>query len=318
MYSNVDTVTNKMDELRARITVVDPDIVGLTEIKPKKSSCTVLPQELHIAGYTSFVNITGRGSVLYVKNSYCATELIPSGCSEASCWCTIKLNSTETFIVGVVYRSPNSSSQQNAVMETMIRTVADSNYSYFLVMGDFNYPQIDWSSESTFEAENHPAHCFLMCIQDCFLHQHIREPTHYRHGQTANILDLILTNGDELVSDLQYTEPIGKSHHTTLIWNLNCYQQRASTNTLKYSYDKGDYEGARKFIAAVNWEENLRDLPLEELWFSVKDCINEGTGTYVPHFLSTTGMYRGAANLHGWTSMPWLHLERRKNHTVIT
>ena len=35
MYSNVDNVTNKMDELRARITVVDPDIVGLTEIKPK-------------------------------------------------------------------------------------------------------------------------------------------------------------------------------------------------------------------------------------------------------------------------------------------
>jgi len=40
---------------------------------------------------------------------------------------------------------------------------------------------------------------------------------------------------------------------------------------LKYSYDKGDYDGARKFIAAVNWEENLRNLPLEEL--SMYVCI---------------------------------------------
>ena len=61
----------------------------------------------------------------------------------------------------------------------------------------------DHSSESTCEAENHPAHCFLMCIQDCLLYQHIREPTHYRRGQTVNVLDLVLTDGDELVSDLQ-------------------------------------------------------------------------------------------------------------------
>jgi len=285
MYANVDSATNKMDELCARISTVDPDIVGLTEIKPKNPSSSVLPQEFHIAGYTSFVNMTGRGSVLYVKNCYCATELVPNFCCEASTWCTIKLNRTETLVIGVIYRSPNCSDEQNALMEKTIRSVTGSNYRYFLLMGDFNYPQIDWSSECTLEAESHPAQCFLTCTQDCFLYQHIREPTHYRGGQTANILDLVFTNGDELMSDLLYTEPIGKSHHVTLTWNLACHQQRPVTKTMKYSYDKGDYEGARKFMAAVNWEEQLRDLALEEIWSMVKDFITEATRTYVPCFV---------------------------------
>jgi len=246
---------------------------------------SVLHQELHIAGYTSFVNMSGRGSVLYVKNCYHATELVPNVCYEASCWCTVKLNRTETLAIGVVYRSPTSSNQQNAVMESMIRSVADSNFRNLLVMGDFNYPQIDWSSESTCEAESHPAQCFLTCIQDCFLYQHTREPTHYRHGQTANVLDLVLTNGEELVSDLQYTEPVGKSHHVMLSWTMNCYQQRVPTKTVKYSYDKGDYEGARNFIEAVNWEDKLRDLSLEDIWSSIKNCITDATSKYVPHYV---------------------------------
>jgi len=32
-YTNVDTITNKMDELCARITLVEPDIVGLNQTK---------------------------------------------------------------------------------------------------------------------------------------------------------------------------------------------------------------------------------------------------------------------------------------------
>jgi len=85
MYTNVDTATNKMDELCARIATADPDVVGITEIKPKNSCRSVLPQEFHTAAYTSFVNMSGCGSVLYVKNCYHATEFVPSVCSEASC-----------------------------------------------------------------------------------------------------------------------------------------------------------------------------------------------------------------------------------------
>ena len=55
---------------------------------------------------------------------------------------------------------------------------------------------------------------------------------------------------------------------------------------MKYIYDKGDYDGVRKFISQVNWEEKLQNLSLEELWSMIKGYryITEATKTYVPHF----------------------------------
>ena len=74
LYTNVDTITNKIDELNAKISLMDPDIIGLTEIKPKNASWDLTSQEVNITGYTSFINLSGRGSVLFVKNCYGAVE----------------------------------------------------------------------------------------------------------------------------------------------------------------------------------------------------------------------------------------------------
>ena len=71
-----------------------------------------------------------------------------------------------------------------------IGAVCDSNFQYVLIMGDFNYPHINWCS----------AHSFLMCVQGCFLYQHVTEPTHFRHGQAAKILDLVFTTGEKIVT----------------------------------------------------------------------------------------------------------------------
>ena len=108
------------------------------------------------------------------------------------------------------------------------------------------------------------------------------EPTHYIHGQTANTLDLLFTNGEELVSDLRYNEPIGKSHHSTLTWTTTCYLQRAVTRTVKYCYNKGDYDGMRNLLSTVGWDEKLNELTLEEMWSDIKDSILEAVRKCIP------------------------------------
>ena len=35
MYTNADSVTNKLQEIQAMIEIYKPDIIGITEIKPK-------------------------------------------------------------------------------------------------------------------------------------------------------------------------------------------------------------------------------------------------------------------------------------------
>jgi len=49
-----------MDELCARINLVDPDILGLTKIKPKNASWDLTLQGININGYTAFANLSGR------------------------------------------------------------------------------------------------------------------------------------------------------------------------------------------------------------------------------------------------------------------
>ena len=53
-----------------------------------------------------------------------------------------------------------------------------------VIMGDFNQDHIQWDS---FESAGGDDHQFLILTQDCFLTQHVLEPT-----RCGNVLDLIL------------------------------------------------------------------------------------------------------------------------------
>ena len=247
MYTNLDTYVNKRGELRVRIDQQDPDIIGLTEINPKNATWTLQPPDLSIDGYTAFTEFAGRGAALYVKNIYGASEFAPRARSDVAVWCGLNLNSdvndTDTLVVGLVYRSPNSSDLQNTALENMIREVTQCDYKHLLLFGDFNYPEIDWSVEVANVPANHAAYSFLNCIQDSFLTQHVSRPTHYRHGQTANTLDLIFTGDNRLIADVDYVEPVGMSHHLVLQWTVACRVFSPTVPCLRYRYDKADYKG---------------------------------------------------------------------------
>jgi hypothetical protein len=61
MYTNIDSLINKKDELVCRVHELDPDIIGVTEILPKSTRQEILEQDLYIDGYQLFCNNTGRG-----------------------------------------------------------------------------------------------------------------------------------------------------------------------------------------------------------------------------------------------------------------
>ena len=66
---------------------------------------------------------------------------------------------------------------------------------------DYNYREIDWENESSNE-KSERCSTFVDTIQDCFLHQHVTEPTRYRHGEEPSLLDLVLSNEDGMVYNL--------------------------------------------------------------------------------------------------------------------
>jgi hypothetical protein len=76
-------------------------------------------------------------------------------------------------------------------------------YSHILIMGDFNYPDIDWENWNT-KGDNTNSHeyKFVETIQDNFLYQHTRKPTRRRGTDTPHILDLIVANEETMIHSL--------------------------------------------------------------------------------------------------------------------
>ena len=74
-------------------------------------------------------------------------------------------------------------------------------------------------------------------IRDCYLHQHVAEPTHHCPNQQANILDLILTNEEGMVSHMVHSVPLGKSHHSVLLFTLHVYKEPAPFKS-RYIFEK--------------------------------------------------------------------------------
>ena len=78
-------------------------------------------------------------------------------------------------------------------------------------MRDFNYRNVDW----IYIAGDHESDDFINIIQDNFLKQIVSELT-----REDNVLNLVITNRDNLVTNMEIGEKLGSSdHHEILLKN---------------------------------------------------------------------------------------------------
>ena len=80
------------------------------------------------------------------------------------------------------------------------------------IIGDFNYRKIDWDS-MTGDGWSEE---FLNVVQDGFSTQLVKEPT--RQG---NILDLVFTNNETLVNQVEIGTRFDVSDHHEIIFKIN-------------------------------------------------------------------------------------------------
>jgi hypothetical protein len=138
----------------------------------------------------------GRGLILYLDNKLEAPEIHMETNFRENLFVKIKLNQTDKLLVGLVYRSPsNRTSEYSDKLCSLISEATNKGYSHILIIGDFNYPDIDWENWNTKgdSTNNHEYKC-VETIQDNFLYQHTRKPTRWLGTDTPHILDLIVTN----------------------------------------------------------------------------------------------------------------------------
>ena len=117
-----------------------------------------------------------------------------------------------------------------------------------MICGDFNDRKKTGNWKNGFNENNEHCSSFVNTIQDCFLHQHVTEPTRYRHGEEPSLLDLVLSNEECMVYNLGREPGLGDSDHLTLTSDLICQ---------KGYYEKADYSRIRNKLAEGNWVEIL-------------------------------------------------------------
>ena len=112
MYSNVDSLPNKRQELVALINNAPrkPELIALTEIKHKNNWDTDL-SELAIPGYNIYsnnLNINSRGIIVYVSQDLLCKQLNHDSNFSEFILLEIAGKDSTKLTVGVFYRSPCS------------------------------------------------------------------------------------------------------------------------------------------------------------------------------------------------------------------
>ncbi|PKU32184.1 glycerol kinase [Limosa lapponica baueri] len=96
-------------------------------------------------------------------------------------------------VVGVYYRPPDQDGEVDEAFYSQLKVASQSQA--LVLMGKFNHPDICWEG---YTARHVQSRRFLQCIDDNFLTQVVEEST-----RRAVLLDLVLTNKEGLVKDIQ-------------------------------------------------------------------------------------------------------------------
>ena len=97
---------------------------------------------------------------------------------------------------------------------------------------------------------NREAEEFLKVIQDNFLKQVVVEPT-----RGNNILDLILTNREEIIDQVDVGGQLENSDHKEIRYNIKWEEAFKSKNVSKtLDFRRANFEGLREYLRRVDWQ----------------------------------------------------------------
>jgi exonuclease III len=217
---------NKVTELKSRLQAAEklPDIIAVSEVRAKNRQNHIDNNIYNIEGYEkeclNTSGDTGRGMILYVRSNLNydfkdVNSLSDDQFSEAQV-VEVFLNEKQTLGVCSIYRSPNSSSLNNERLNNFLKLMCDKQYTHLVVVGDFNYRHIDWKTQRCLSSETSEDFKFMEVLRDCFMTQHVCEPTRARGEDKPSVLDLVITNEIETVHSIAIESPLGKSDHATV------------------------------------------------------------------------------------------------------
>ena len=144
----------------------------------------------------------------------------------------------------------------------------------YVVIGDLNFSQIDWSTMSS------DASCkdFVDAVQDNFLTQHIDFPTHMSGTQP----DVILSSREDIIVDVEEICNLGSSDHSMVMLTMAGSIPSNTTFEEVPDWRNADLTLLRNELMAVDWVHELENCNVLESWDFVKSAILDAEEKCVP------------------------------------
>ena len=298
-FTNADVLTNdKLRELKFRLESWDADIIAVSEIKPKNGAPR-LKEDYAIEGFTPHMcdlsQSTTRGIIVYTRKYldgfFAKIDPIVDMDEVIQLECTLR--NGDKLLFSTIYRHDNpgpvSADANNQSLAELLLHEKNKKYSHLCYVGDFNLPGIDWNTEQTSPTSS-PDHMLLEAMKASYLHQHVHQNTRVRGSDKPSLLDLILTNEEDMVSDVQLHAPLGSSDHAVITFKFHCYIDESKPKTI-FKYDKGNYAAMTEELNSTTWLKDMKDsaptLSVEDMWGTIKAKLLQLRDDHVPK--STVG-----------------------------
>ena len=282
---NFQSVRNKKPELHTLLDTERPDVVCGTEswLTPDISNSEILPPDL---GYTMFRqdrkgNI-GGGVVILVKDDIIASEQKQFQTDCEILWIKIELVGTRHLHIAAYYRPKENDAYSADEFRRSLEMVSKEKGDIW-VLGDLNYPKLDWDKDDVPYIKAGCAHTklydsFIETMSDFNFSQMVREPT--RQG---NILDLFLTTNHTLVNSVKIIP--GLSDHDIVEGVVDT--KPASTNKAPrkvHLYRKADWDSLKSYMKDFcnSFVLSYEGKSVETLWLEFKEALNAGIGKFIP------------------------------------
>ena len=178
-----------------------------------------------------------------------------------------------------------------------------AKFDQLLIVGDFNLPNVDWATV-TASTDCQMYTIFTKAIKDHFLWQLIDFPT-----RNDNLLDLLLTNIPDKISNIKGFQDILNSDHQLIEFSmdLRIKSQKPHVKRRLYNFKKADWNGLKYSLSLINWdlcfEENNTNASLTNWSDTFLAAVDQQIPTSKPRNI----------NEHPWIDHELLNLIKVKN-----
>ncbi len=302
-----------MYELNAVASDLTPDIICICESWTKDD---ISDAHLNLENYNLITRIdrkdtkngVGGGLLIYAMTDLSVSELNYDFLNDFNQSAAISVrNNNELFNICIIYRPHNlyDTSDVNENNDKLCE-ILKKLPKPFLIVGDFNFSDINWSEgKCTAKSTN-----FYNTFLDTFLTQHVDFPTH----KSGTMPDLVLSSNSNLVSLTENVGVLGSSDHCMILTTVDLTPKRKKLNKTFYDWNKTDFDVLKNRVTNVDWEELLKEGDANSAWESFSNILNVIINETVPQ-----KKYRASSRPQWMTKdvMTAVRLKRRrwKNYT---